>query len=142
MRKRFEEPKTIIRLSVVLLFSFLVVSTFAATPVGKTWSKAESTIDCGNGRRGTKCFELRTVNLTWDHPTQWVNDSPLALSEVAHYVIQIERAGVALIIQKSVGKGTATTEPAISGDYTYRMATMTSDKQLGPFSEDVFLTVD
>lgn len=136
------DPKTIIRLSVVLLLSFLFASSFAATPVGKTWSKAESTIDCGNGRRGTKCFQLETINLEWDHPTQRVDNSPLALTEVAHYVIQIERAGVALIIQKAVGKGTATTEPAISGDYTFRIATMTSDKQLGPFSEDVFLTVD
>lgn len=143
MTTKTEDSKTIIRWSVALLASFLFVSAFAATPVGKTWSKAESIIDCGNGRRGTKCFELRTVNLTWDTPTQREDGSPLGISEISLYVLQREREGSIITIQTHVGKGVSTSVKNLPlGNYTFRIATMDSDRITGAWSPDLLVPVN
>lgn len=137
-----EEPKTIIRLSVVLLLSFLVASAFAATPVAKTWSKAESTIDCGNGRRGTKCFQLATINLEWDHPTRREDDSPLALTEVSHYVITMQKDG-GDVKTFAVAKSTSFTLRYMpAGVYSFAIATVDSDRLRGNFSTTIQVTVN
>lgn len=137
-----EEPKNIVRLSALLLLSFALASAYGASPVGKTWTKSESTLDCGNGRRGTKCFELATINLTWDHPTQREDDSPMSLSEVSHYIIQMQRDGGA-VKTLAVAKSTSfTLRHMPAGVYTFAIATVDSDRLRGNFSTTIQVTVN
>jgi len=128
-------------IAVFITCALLALPVWAASPVGKTHRMQDYTQDCGNGRRGTKCIELYTINLSWDTPTQREDSSPLPRNEIFYYVLQYER-GSGVTVQLAVSPGTEFQLYGMpAGAYTFRIATVDSDRQQGNFSDDISLTV-
>lgn len=131
------------RYVVKLFFCFLAgyalgmfIDAYAATPTGKTWTGDRTIQDCADGKRGVTCFETRDVVLTWDHPTEREDSTPLALNEISHYVIEVSKDGS--IRTFAVAKSLSHTMKKLrSGTYQFRIATVDTDGLQGRFSEMV-----
>ena len=137
-----EDPKTIIRLSVVLLLSFLVASAFAATPVGKNHTKDAYTQLCPNGKRGANCFTTANIELTWDTPTLREDDSALPITEISHYVITMQRDSGPVVTISVAKKNSFNLKFMPSGTYTFAIATVDSDRVRGNFSDSIQVTIN
>lgn len=137
-----EEPKTIVRLSVVLLFSVLLATAYGATPVGKTHTKDTYTQLCPNGKRGANCFTTANIQLTWDHPAERIDDSVMPFTEISHYVVSMQRDSGPVVMITVAKKTSFNLKFMPSGTYTFAIATVDSDRLRGPFSDSIQVTIN
>lgn len=127
----------------LIIIAAFVLSTpsLAASVVGKSWSKQESTIDCGNGRRGTKCFSYANIELTWDTPVEREDGASLPLHEILYYIISKSKDGgqKEFIAVPRVNSFTLRFMP--TGVYTFEISTVDSDRLQGNFSDSIQVTI-
>lgn len=65
---------------------------------------------------------LRNVVLTWDTPTEYVDETPLVLSDISHYVIDYALVGDSYVRVVVPVSNTATITSLPSGTYNFRIA--------------------
>lgn len=116
-------------------------NAIAAAPTSRSWTKADYTQDCGNGRKGPTCFESKDIELSWSHPTQREDGSALPLDEIGYYVISMSKdGGVARLI--AIGKKTVfRLRHMPSGTYAFQISTFDTTKQQSAFSAEIQITI-
>lgn len=139
---KIENPKFIIAASVFVMLLFCIVSAFAATPVGKTWQESDAVQVCPDGRRGTKCFGLATITLTWETPVEREDGSPLPFSEISHYVITQQRNTGPVTSIAVARSNIFVLRHMPAGTYTFAIATVDSDGFIGNFSSSIQETIN
>lgn len=130
-------------LSVLSALAILFVTNYAvaAAPTSRTWTKADYTQDCGNGRKGPSCFQARDIELTWSHPTQREDSSALTINEVSHYVISMSKDGGPARMIAVSKKTSFTLRHMPSGTYTFQISTFDTNKQQSAFSAEIQITI-
>lgn len=122
----------------LLLWSALALS---ASPTGKTWNKAEFTETCADNKRSARCITYRQIVLTWNHPVQREDLTPLEEKYISHYVIQYEKDGGQTITLNIGRQEYLILRYKTSGTYTFRIATGDSYGRQSEFSDDIQLIV-